>query len=89
MYVFSKDGPLVNVCTTNNYLKIYFTRITNSLEIDPIDPIFKVVPEQLPSEQIVMRAIYKYRVSKKKESLFVTPQIPGYQNNNVGKYVIQ
>ena len=39
----------------------YFTNITNSLEIDPI---FKVVPDQVPTEQMVMRALEKYIVHK-------------------------
>ena len=38
-------------------LNTHFTNITNSLEIDPI---FKVVPDQLPTEQMVMRALDKY-----------------------------
>ena len=39
----------------------YFANITNSLEIGPI---FKVVPDQLPTEQMVMRALDKYKDHK-------------------------
>ena len=39
----------------------YFTNITNSLEIDPV---YKEVPDQLPTEQMVMRAIDKYKDHK-------------------------
>ena len=39
----------------------YFTNITNSLAFDPI---FKVVPDQLPTEQMVVRALDKYKVHK-------------------------
>ena len=39
----------------------YFTNITNSFEIDPI---FKVVPDQLPTEQMVMRTLDKYKDHK-------------------------
>ena len=49
------DGKIVsNDVEIAECLNTYFANITNSLEIDPI---FKVVPDQLPTEQMVMRAL--------------------------------
>ena len=46
------DGKIVsNDVEIAECFNTHFTNITNSLEIDPI---FKVVPDQLPTEQMVM-----------------------------------
>ena len=42
-------------------LNTYFTNITNPLEIDPI---FNLVPDQLPTKQMVIRALDKYKDHK-------------------------
>ena len=56
------DGKIVsNVVEIAECFNTYFTNITNSLEIYPI---FKVASDQLPTEQMVMRAIDKYRDHK-------------------------
>ena len=56
------DGKIVsNDVEIAECFNTYFANITNSLEIDPI---FKVVPDQLPTEQMVMRALDKYKVHK-------------------------
>ena len=51
------DGKIVsNDVEITECFNTHFANITNSLEIDPI---FKVVPDQLPTEQMVMRALDK------------------------------
>ena len=56
------DGKIVsNDVEIAECLNTYFTNITNSLEIDPI---FKVVLDQLPTEQMVMRGLEKYKDHK-------------------------
>ena len=42
-------------------LNTCFTNITNSLDIEPA---FKVIPEQLQTKQIVIRAIEKFKIHK-------------------------
>ena len=52
------DGKIVSDdIEIAEWFNTYFTNITNSLEIDPV---FKIVPDQLPTELKVMRAIDKY-----------------------------
>ena len=56
------DGKIVsNDVEIAECFNTYFANIANSLEIDPI---FKAVPDQLPTEQMVMRALHKYKVHK-------------------------
>ena len=56
------DGKIIsNDVEIAKCFNTYFTNITNSPEIDPI---FKVVPDQLPTEQMVMRALDKCKVHK-------------------------
>ena len=53
------DGKIVsNDVEMAECFNTYFAKITNTFEIDPI---FRVVPDQLPTEQMVMRALDKYK----------------------------
>ena len=56
--LINEDKIISNDMEVSECFNTYFTNITNSLEIDPV---FKIVPEQLPIEKIVMRAFDKYK----------------------------
>ena len=56
------DGKIVsNDVEIAECFNTYFATIANTLEIDPI---FKVDPDHLPTEQMIMRALDKYKAHK-------------------------